>query len=299
MFAIRESLTKVEELAVSRSSVGRGWEGVTVFEEEICGGTEISLRPRDHHFVAMVISGATDVVQRRDGKHHHSMARSGTVMIVPAGVGSYFSCSRDHTTSRTQISAQLLYGAAEDLGTTVRGGPELRSVFEARDPIIAHLIGVLLEELRKPRHPAQLLIVGASSNALAAHLVNSFDTRSVPLQKGPPSLTSRQLSAVLDYFESNISRPIELAEIAAVANVSRFHFTRLFKVSTGVTPMAYLEGSRIDRAQALIRAGELRLSEVALATGFADQAHFTRRFHLHTGVTPGYYEREYAGNRRR
>lgn len=247
----------------------------------------------------MVLSGATDVVQRRDTKHYHSMARSGTVMIVPAGVASYFSTSRNHRTSRTQIPAELLSSAADELGIEGSREPELKSVFETRDPIIAHLIGVFLEELRKPQHPAQLLVAAASSNALAAHLVRSFDARSVTLPKGPASLTARQLNAVLDYLESNIARPIELAEIAAVANVSRFHFTRLFKASTGVSPMAYLERSRIDRAQAMIRSGEMRLSEIALATGFADQSHFTRRFHLHTGVTPGYYDREYLGNRRR
>jgi AraC family transcriptional regulator len=298
VITLRESLTAVEELSVSHSSLGRNWDGIDVFEADINAGSEITLPPFDRHFIAMVLSGATDVVQRRDTKRYHSMARAGTVMIVPAGVSSYFSSSRVHKTSRTEIPIRLLNGAAEELGLTARGGAELQSVFETRDPVIAHLIGVFLEELRKPAHPAQRLVVSACSNALAAHLVRSFDAQNAALPKGPASLTRRQLRAVLDYLESNIAAPIELAEIAAVANVSRFHFVRLFKASTGVSPMAYLEVSRIDRARALIRAGEMRLSEIALVTGFADQSHFTRRFHKHTGVTPGYYEREHGSRRR-
>jgi AraC family transcriptional regulator len=112
-----------------------------------------------------------------------------------------------------------------------------------------------------------------------------------PVPKLPPGLPARVLADVLDYINEHLSDPIGLAELAKTANVSRFHFTKLFKMSTGCSPMVYLERLRIRRAQELIRSGEMRLADVALATGFADQSHFTRRFHRHTGYTPGYFRR--------
>jgi AraC family transcriptional regulator len=57
--------------------------------------------------------------------------------------------------------------------------------------------------------------------------------------------------------------------------------------------MLYLERSRIRCAQEMIRAGEMRLIEIAHAVGFADQSHFTVRFRRHTGFTPGYFQREH------
>lgn len=284
-----QSFKANEELNVIRSSMGRPWDGVRVFESAIGARSEITLPPLEHHFIAMVLSGATDVEQRRDAKRYRSTARAGTVMIVPAGMSSYFNSSRDHRTSRTEIPVELLASAAEEIG--MQGRPELQSVFETRDATIAHIVRLLLEELRRPAHPAQSLIAASASNALAVHLIRSFDTRTAALPKPPASLTRRQLATVLDHLARHIATPIELAEIATAANVSRFHFARLFKASTGMSPVAFLEASRIDRARALIRSGELRLADIALATGFADQSHFTRRFHRHTGVTPGQYRK--------
>ncbi len=56
--------------------------------------------------------------------------------------------------------------------------------------------------------------------------------------------------------------------------------------------MAYLERSRIRKAQELLQAGKLSLSDVALAVGFADQSHFIRRFRRHVGVAPSVFARE-------
>lgn len=106
------------------------------------------------------------------------------------------------------------------------------------------------------------------------------------LRAGLPAPT---LAKVIDYMDEHMGEPVALAELASIANVSRFHFTKLFKLSTGSSAMAFLERSRIRRAEELIRTGEMRLAEIALATGFADQSHFTRRFRRHTGYTPGYY----------
>jgi len=190
-----------------------------------------------------------------------------------------------------------LANAAQELGLRNNAGAELLSVFESRDATIANLISLFLDEIKRPSHPVQALIIGSCSSALAAHLLRTCDASARVLPEAPASLSSRQLEAVLDFIESNMSTSISLAEIAAIAHVSRFHFSRLFRASTGVSPMAYLERSRIERARSLLRTGSMRLSDIAAATGFADQSHFIRRFRLHTGTTPGQYEREHRERR--
>jgi len=292
MIEIRESLVSTADLPISSSSRNRHWDGVEVDEFDINANSEITLPAADRHVIAMVISGVTDCVQRRDAKSHHSMVRPGSVMIVPAGVTSYFNASKAHKTSTTQVAPELLSAAAEEFGLPSGVGAELQAVFEAHDSLITHLISILIGELRYAAHPAQKLIVGSAVNALAAHLVRAYDGRAQRVPKAPATLTPRQLAAVVNYCEDSIGSPISLGDLAAVANVSRFHFTRLFRLSTGMSPMEYLERLRIGRAQALIRQGQLQLSAIALAAGFADQSHFTKRFHLYTGVTPGQYRRE-------
>lgn len=94
------------------------------------------------------------------------------------------------------------------------------------------------------------------------------------------------------FVQGNLYRSIALAELAAVAGISRFHFCRLFKRRTGLTPMAFVERLRIERAKQLMRDTRLGLAEVALLAGFADQSHFTHRFRRRVGVTPAAFARQ-------
>jgi AraC family transcriptional regulator len=99
------------------------------------------------------------------------------------------------------------------------------------------------------------------------------------------------LSEVIAYIEDHTDTQIRLDELANIAGVSRFHFSRLFKKTTGKSPMVYVAQSRIRKAQQLILSGKSTLAEVALMVGFADQSHFTRQFQLYAGCTPAVYAR--------
>ncbi len=85
-------------------------------------------------------------------------------------------------------------------------------------------------------------------------------------------------------------RPVPLAQLAGVAGLSRFELVRRFGAQVGVPPHAFQLGLRVDRARALLAAGEPPAA-VAAACGFADQAHLTRTFRRLVGTTPGRYAR--------
>ena len=105
-------------------------------------------------------------------------------------------------------------------------------------------------------------------------------------------LSPRELTKIAAYVEDHIEQPITLAKLAAVAKLSLSHFARVFKHSTGITAMSFVQQCRIRRAQMLILERDLPLVEIALMTGFSDQSHFTRRFRLHAGCTPAAFARE-------
>jgi transcriptional regulator GlxA family with amidase domain len=87
-------------------------------------------------------------------------------------------------------------------------------------------------------------------------------------------------------MEANLGESLTLDDLAGSAGVSRFHFARLFRVSTGSSPMAYLMRLRIGRAKLLLLRGDRSVCDIAAALGFCDQSHFSRTFRRITGQTP-------------
>lgn len=95
------------------------------------------------------------------------------------------------------------------------------------------------------------------------------------------------LRRVVSHVEANLSQHLSLEQLACVAGLSRFHFARQFRVSTGHSPMGYVRRARIARARALLRNRErTTIARVAMTLGFADQSHFTRTFVRFCGVSP-------------
>ena len=105
-------------------------------------------------------------------------------------------------------------------------------------------------------------------------------------QRRCKGLSQRALALTLALVERRLGESVSLGELANVAAVSRFHFSRMFRVSTGFSPMGYLLHRRIEAAKAMLERGAGPIADVAAALGFCDQSHFTRRFRRLTGLTP-------------
>ncbi|WP_257389543.1 helix-turn-helix domain-containing protein [Tahibacter caeni] len=115
----------------------------------------------------------------------------------------------------------------------------------------------------------------------------------------PPSrgrgLSDRALQRVNDCIRANLAENLSLPRLAAAACISRFHFARLFRARTGMSPMQYVRNERVAMAKYLLASGGTQsLSRVAAALGFFDQSHFTRVFSSVTGLSPGQYARAQA-----
>jgi AraC family transcriptional regulator len=110
-------------------------------------------------------------------------------------------------------------------------------------------------------------------------------------------LSPRQLRRVTEYIIEHLAEAVRLKELAAIAGLSQSQFGRAFKASTGLSPHRWQLEARIAKAQDLLLAGALSLSEIALVTGFAEQSHLTRVFKSVTGTSPGAWRREHVTGR--
>lgn len=101
----------------------------------------------------------------------------------------------------------------------------------------------------------------------------------------PPLPVQRAIA----YLEQHLQQAVSLQELAQVACISRFHLARLFRASTGDSPMQYQRRRRIEQAQRLLREGRHNVTDIACELGYFDQSHFIRSFRAATGCTPGGY----------
>jgi AraC family transcriptional regulator len=280
------------ERTVIGTSAGRPWEGISVDEYASCRADDPHfLAPRDHHVVTISLGESPYVFQERLGQRFESPCHFGEITMMPAGYEMRF---RGELPAHIRIGISLasLAEAADALtriGVPARG--TISNGFCVRDPWLEHLGAVLSLELRQAPHPAQDLMIDALASALSVHLLKNYGTLTEVVDREASTGNAAAIRRALDYIEDCEARRISLDDLAAVAGLSRYHFVRVFTREVGLSPMQYLQRTRIERSKVLITTGNLSLAEVAYATGFADQSHFTRRFKLHVGCTPAAYAR--------
>ena len=175
------------------------------------------------------------------------------------------------------------------------GAPQVDELhFEAgagtADETINHLGLSLLPALSAPEQVSRLYMDHVAL-ALTAHVAQTYggvQILSPPVQGGLANWQERRAKEML---AGDLSGGIPLHEIAAECGLSASHFSRAFRRSTGLAPHAWLIRTRVEAAQAMLRARDAPLSEIALACGFTDQSHFTRVFTRRIGLSPGAWRR--------
>ena len=100
------------------------------------------------------------------------------------------------------------------------------------------------------------------------------------------------LARVLQLIDQRFHEPLRVEDLGRHACLSPFHFARMFKISVGQAPHAYLTTKRMQHARALLAESSLAIAEVARRVGFRTQAHFSGVFRKQVGMTPGQYRRQ-------
>jgi AraC-like DNA-binding protein len=101
-----------------------------------------------------------------------------------------------------------------------------------------------------------------------------------------------RLRRVRDRIDREYAQPLDVEALAREACMSAGHFSRQFRLAYGESPYGYLMTRRIERAMALLRRGEITVTEVCFAVGCASLGTFSSRFTELVGMPPSTYQRE-------
>ncbi len=157
--------------------------------------------------------------------------------------------------------------------------------FFGRDEALAHLCFVCAEML-SARTPGKSKRVAGLTQFFAAYLAEKYTrvTAEKPLFHG--GLPIARLRKVEDYVSEHLVEEIPVEKLAELVELSPFHFSRVFKESTGMSPLQFVVRERITRGQQLIRETSRSLIEIALEVGYTSPSSFSKVFRRVTGVTP-------------
>jgi AraC family transcriptional regulator len=164
-----------------------------------------------------------------------------------------------------------------------------------QDEVVNQIGLSVLSEMMTPTAAGRMFVETASL-LLAARLLHAhWDAGSVrlPIERRH-RLDERRLRRVLDYVEEHLADDIAVADLANVASLSIFYFTRAFSAAVGMPPHRYVSQRRLEWAKTMIAAGGTSIAEMAFVCGFSSQSSFTRAFRRATGLTPAMYRREFG-----
>jgi transcriptional regulator GlxA family with amidase domain len=102
---------------------------------------------------------------------------------------------------------------------------------------------------------------------------------------------NRRMLRARDAMDRAYAQPLDISELAGIANVSEAHFIRSFRATFGETPHRYLQRRRVERAMFLLRATDRSVTDVCLDVGFTSLGTFSRSFRAIVGEAPATYRR--------
>jgi AraC-like DNA-binding protein len=221
------------------------------------------------HELILVVGG--EMLTEMEGRSYR--APVGTLMFHPAGVvhaervGEREPCDLFYVAWRRDHSID--YRAYPRHATDASG--RMRTLFEwmlALDPSVA---------VQRDQRIALL-------HALIAAYVGSSASPSDAL-----------VLTVREHVRARLAEPLRLDDLAERVGMSKYHFLRVFRQATGITPIAYVRAMRVDAARALLTVSSLPLREIAAQVGFTDESALSRTFRQVTGQSPGSVRRPRAG----
>jgi AraC-like DNA-binding protein len=185
-----------------------------------------------------------------------------------------------------------LDGIAEDLGFSHVN--DYRVAVLNDDLVVAQITKSILPFLGRS-DSLSALALDQFSLILGAHLLQHYGVlHKIGRRRSNAGLEPWQKRRASELLHENLHGYIRLTEIARECGLSVSHFARLFKTTFGISAHKWLIQHRIDHAKQLMSQTRMPLIEIAIQSGFNDQAAFTRTFHQLVGVSPGRWRRHYA-----
>lgn len=272
--------------AVRRSSSdGLPWQSVlarTYLEHR--DADEFTTLPTPNLLIVLVTGGMYSIKSRNRTRWHEVVYRPGSVGITAPGNASTLRWSALGTAPLTSLHLYLdagLFGGDDGdraSDTTMQRMPD---ALAADDPTVATVSAALAWAMESN---ASALYADSAAHFLAAHLIERTPRSGPPA--GGTGLGDRALRNVVDFMHAHLADGIGLDDLSSVAGLSKHHFLRSFKQSTGVTPHRFLTEMRMRRAAEMLRLTSRSVSSVGARCGYRSGSHFAAAFRQFHGCSP-------------
>ncbi len=246
---------------------------------------ELVLPATGEQALVLITDGTTAIEARHGARWHRADYGPGRIGLTAPGSPTHIRWRGTERTLTTHVylPAHILDRAAAELygrDAAQVGRPDTLAI---DDPVLAAVLTGLGEAARAG---ADELYAETAAAFLAAHLLTRHAARPIP---GPPRGEDIRVRRAVAFIKDNHHLPLTLTEIAAVAELSPFHFLRVFKQGTGRTPHRFLTGFRLEQARRYLKRDDLSVTEIAHLCGFATPSRLATAFRQETGVSPTSY----------
>jgi AraC family transcriptional regulator len=243
--------------------------------------------------LAIAVSGSATIARRANGPEQKFVSQAGIACLCPRGVDvRYLHVAQGQLDMLHLYLPRDLYGLLASGDDAVNAGLIYTGGID--DPVVRSIGIAIVEELSQNQPSGRSsLIVDSLSTAVAARLVERYarpgSVLAASSAQGSGKLEKRRLDRVLAFIDAHAASDLSLDAIATQACLSRYHFIRAFKRSTGLTPLVYVNTLRIDRAKHLLRTTKRTVDDISTVLNFSSSSNFTRAFKRTVGLTPGVY----------
>ncbi len=185
---------------------------------------------------------------------------------------------------REWTDALEIYPNAALLAELAPSGFEIAPSTTPRDPVLFG-IGSILRRAHLGAGDLSDIAASTIAHALAVHLLLRSGV-ALPKPTRASRLDTTSLMRVADLIERRLAGPITLQQMAAEAGLSSFHFARIFRRTTGLSPHRFVLERRIERAKLALMHTHAPVADIAHGLGFSNLSHFRRVFRRSLGVAP-------------
>lgn len=216
----------------------------------------------------------------RVGDTRHPVA-AGDLMLLPQGLAHSYIAARGQPWTLYWVHFQ---GVSSRLFMEYLGYREGRPVLRVGlAPTLAAGFHSLLS-VGRTGYSSSAFINAANQ---LRHLITQFAMEAKREQASHPS--GLDLEAIQAYMQDNIERSLELDDLAAVAHLSKYHFSGRYKALTGYSPIKHFLHMKIEYACQLLDSSELSVKAIAVSVGYEDPLYFSRLFRKTVGLSPRDY----------
>ena len=247
--------------------------------------------PTPDQTLVVVLDGACNLQVLANGRWREARRGTGSIGMTPGGETSRLQwdalgAGRTYESAHLYIPQTFFQDATEFYRRA--GGPSPDAVLAALNFTDPGATAVVASMVRAMRAGAPDLYAETSAQWLATHLLSQHASWRAAIldDRSPGALADARLLRVFDYCRSHLAEPISLDQLAGVAGISKFHFTRLFKSATGETPAAYLTRLRLVEAHRRLLSTDEPIQAIAASCGYSKAPHFTAAFRRRFGEAP-------------